>query len=62
MVLPSLYIPENEVVFGMSTHAKDRGRRHVRRCRAGNGSDDMTLSLSGENRHTKVVPVSKHKI
>lgn len=45
----------------MSTHAQVLRLRRVRRCLAVNGSDDVAFSLSGQDRHTKVVPVFKHK-
>ena|GEM_PF-3164235 len=45
----------------MSTHAQVLRLRRVRLCLAINGSDDIAFSLSGQDRHTKVVPVLKHK-
>jgi|GEM_PF-2179387 len=41
----------------MSTHAQVLRLRRVRRCLAINGSDDIALSLSGQDRHTEVVPL-----
>ena len=45
----------------MSTHAQVLRLRRPRRCLAVNGSDDVAFSLSGQDRHTKVVPVFEHK-
>ena len=54
-------IHEEHSAFGTSTHAQVLRLRRVRRCLAINGSDDVAFSLSGQDRHTKVVPVFKHK-
>ena len=43
----------------MSTHAQVLRLRRARRCLAINGSDGVAFSLSGQDRHTKVVPVFK---
>ena len=52
---PAPVILENAGAFGMSTHAQVLRLRRVRRCLAINGSDDAAFSLSGQDRHTKVV-------